>query len=703
MIRTLTLALLVGLSPRLLAQPCTPTTTFGPDGGSYVAGVLMGGAEAIDNPTSFTPGVSYQDYTYTGPGRWTRLQAGSSYFLTITAGPFVGTRYAAWIDYDGDEHFESFELVADQVSTSAGQAMLFSFTTPDILLPRVSRMRVRAAYNMATADPCANFLYGETEDYLVVLENGASCVPFTQYGSSEGDRISAISLAGESTSLNLQDAYEDRTWAGALVLDLGSNQVIQVTSGEYNDNSIAVWADWSGNGVFGDWGPELLGVATTSTAFETVSIPFTVPTDYTDVPQVRLRVRLWFGDTPNPCNTQNFGQTIDLTAAIALPSGPCPVGVGSLFPAVQIATVDLNGHLWSASPWNFSSYQMALEPGPALVRGTTQSLSTTTTTITSGFPNQTHAWMDFNGDGDFSDAGEFIGSDFGDGSFSFQLPSTTPVGHTWLRIRARGASPVDPPTDGCAFQLNTLGTMMDIRVTVQDPDGPCIPQSTFWTLFGDFIDGVELNTLSNTGTGGLAQAEYHDYTSLSTSVPIGSAQVLSIISGANATNWLGAGIDWDEDGTWEGPGEFLGVFNAGGSYSTVNIPFTVPNVSPGAKRMRVRAFPTSTAAACATAEFGETEDYTVVVETNTGIASLDAAQPKLIADGSVEGTWLLSDGSWSGASAEVLDPAGRRLWSGAITHTRQAIALPSVSSGIYTLKLQQGDRSWTGRFAQLTR
>jgi hypothetical protein len=93
----------------------------------------------------------------------------------------------------------------------------------------------------------------------------------------------------------------------------------------------------------------------------------------------------------------------------------------------------------------------------------------------------------------------------------------------------------------------------------------------------------------------------------------------------------------------------------------------------------------------------------VVVETNTGIASLDDAQPKLIADGSVEGTWLLSDGSWSGASAEVLDPAGRRLWSSTITYTRQAIALPSGSSGIYTLKLQQGDRSWTGRFTQLTR
>lgn len=692
-------ALLLSAASSALAQPCTPTTTFGPDGGSYVAGVLIGGAEAINNPTTFTPGSSYQDYTYTGPGRWTRLQAGSSYFLTITAGPFVGTRYAAWIDYDGDDEFESFELVANQASTSAGQAILFSFNTPDALFPRVARLRVRAAYNMTTPDPCANFLYGETEDYLVVLEDGAPCVPFAQYGSTEGDRITGITLAGEDLNFNVQGAYADWSWAGAFVLALGSDQVIQVTSGEYTDNSIAVWADWSGNGVFGDFGPELLGVASTSSAFETVSIPFTVPTDYPDVPQVRLRVRLWFGETPNPCNTQNFGQTIDLTAAIALPSGPCPVGVGSLYPAIQLATVELNGFLHTPAPWDYPMYQMGLEPGPALIRGTTQTLNTTTTTLTPGSPNATDAWIDLNGDGDFSDAGEFIGSDFGPGNFSFELPSSTPVGHTWLRIRARDASPVDPPTDGCAFDLNPLGTMMDIRVTVQDPAGPCIPQNTYWTLFGDFIDGVELNTLSNTGTGGLAQAEYHDYTSLSTTLPIGSSQVLSITTGSNATSWFSADIDWNGDGSWDDPGEFLGESVAGGSFGTLTFPFTVPNVAPGPKRLRVRALPTPVTSLCGPSTFGETEDYTVVVETNTGMEGLERTQPSLIADGSAEGTMLLSDASWSGANAEVLDMAGRRVWSGTITSTRQAIVLYAQATGIYNLVLHKNDRSWSSRFA----
>jgi hypothetical protein len=344
-------------------------------------------------------------------------------------------------------------------------------------------------------------------------------------------------------------------------------------------------------------------------------------------------------------------------------------------------------------------YQMALEPGPALIRSTTQTLVTTTTTLTPGSPTATDAWIDLNGDGDFSDAGEFIGSEFGTGNFSFELPSSTPVGHTWMRIRARPATPVDPPTDGCAFVLNPLGTMMDIRVTVEDPDGPCIPQSTYWTLFGDFIDGVELNTLSNTGTGGLAQAEYHDYTGLSTSVPIGSSQVLTITSGANSTDWLGAGIDWDGDGTWDAAGEFLGIFPAGGSFSTVEIPFTVPNVPPGPKRLRVRAFPNNLASSCGTAEFGETEDYTVVVETNTGMEGLERTQPSLIADGSAEGTVLLSDVSWSGANAEVLDMAGRRVWSGTISSTRQAIVLYAQATGIYNLVLHKNDRSWSNRFA----
>lgn len=679
---------------------CTPTTTFGPDGGSYVARVQMGGAEAIDNTTTFTPGTAYQDYTYEGAGLWTRIQAGNTYFLTITAGPFVGTQYAAWLDLNGDEEFAENEQVASQASTSAGQAMIFSFDLPDLVIPLVTRLRVRAAYNMTTPDPCANFLYGETEDYLVVIENNTPCVPFTQYGTTEGDRITGISLAGENLSITEQGAYLDKSYGPAAVLGFGSDQVIQVTSGEYAESSIAVWADWSGSGAFGDWAPEFLGAATTSSPFETVGIPFTVPTDIPEVSQLRLRVRLWFGAVPDPCNTQNFGQTIDLTAAIAFPSGPCPVGVGSYYPGVPITGVDLNGTAYPPTPWVYPFYQTMLDPGPALIRGTEQTLSVTST----GPGRRTSAWMDLNGDGDFSDADELIGISNGNGDFTFTVPNSTPVGHSWIRIRTNLATP-DPEMDGCAFIADPypLGTMMDIRVTIEDPAGPCIPQSTYWTLFGDFIDGVELNTLSNTGTGGLAQAEYHDHTALSTSLPIGSAQVLSITSGDNSTDWLGAGIDWDGDGTWEGPGEFLGVFNAGGSYSTVDIPFTVPNVTLGPKRMRVRAFPSSTAAACASTVFGETEDYTVVVETNTGISSLDDTQPKLITDGSAEGTWLLSDASWSGARAALLDLAGRQLWTGTITNTRQAIDMPSGSSGIYTLQLQQGARSWTGRFTHLAR
>lgn len=694
------LALLLSAVQLNAQDYCTPTTTFGPDGGSYIARVQMGGAEAIDNTTTFTPGTAYQDFTYGGPGLWTRIQAGNTYFLTITAGTFVGTQYAAWIDFNGNGEFAENEQVASQASTSAGQAMIISIDLPEVLLPLVTRLRVRAAYNMTTPDPCANFLYGETEDYLVVIENSAPCVPFSQYGTTQGDRITGISLAGENLSITEQGAYLEKSYGPAPVLGFGSDQVIQVTSGEYAESSIAVWADWSGSGAFGDWAPEFLGAATTSSPFETVSIPFTVPTDYPEVGQLRLRIRLWFGDVPDPCNTQNYGQTIDLTAAIALPSGPCPVGVGSYYPGLPITAVDLNGTAYPPNPWVYPFYQMMLEPGTTLIRGTEQTLSVTST----GVGRRTSAWMDLNGDGDFSDVNELIGISNGNGDYTFSVPASTPIGHSWIRIRTNLATP-DPETDGCAFitDFYPIGTMMDIRVTVQDPEGPCIPQSTYWTLFGDFIDGVELNTLSNTGTGGLAQAEYHDYTALSTTLAIGSSQVLSITSGENPTDWLGAGIDWNGDGTWESAGEFLGVFSAGGSFSTVDIPFTVPNVTPGPKRMRVRAFPSSTASACAGSGFGETEDYTVVVETNTGLSSSDEGAPQLIADVSGQGAVLLSSTFWNGSHVEVLDLAGRRMWSGSIMHIRQVIDLPSGSSGIYTLKLQQGDRRWAGRFVHMTR
>lgn len=698
-------AILLSAALPALAQPCTPTTTFGPDGGSYVARVQFGGVFAIDHTTTFSPGVSYQDYIFSGPDRWARVQPGTTVPLSITAGPFVGTQYAAWIDLDGNDDFSVEELVAQQTSTSAGQIMTFSVPIPSTALKMVTRMRVRAAFNMTTPDPCANFLYGETEDYLVVLDDLAPCVPFATYGATEGDQITALNLAGTPFPAiwGPITAYANIDFGG-VQLNIGGSYNFSVTSGSYAEDRIAIWVDWDGSGELGDDPSELIGTALTSTPFETVTFPFVVPTQVNVEPrQVRIRVRLWYGVPVGPCDDVAYGQTVDFSAAIQVPSCPCLPVVSTYIMQHPIGSVDIDGFSYASSGVNaYPYYKMNFTPGPALEQGSTHTLTVGTSTLIP--ETRVHVWLDANADLDFSDAGEYVGSVVsgpGGGlvSIPFTIPATSPVGHTFLRIRTTAFSPFTI-TNGCNTGGLNTGEFMDLRLTIEDPAGPCIPGNNQWTLYGDVINGVELNTLSNTGTGAQFGPEYTDYTAQNTTLEIGNAYTIHVTSGNSSPNGLGVWIDWNNDQDFDDADEAIGQTITGAPNETFSTTFTTPAVTPGPKRMRVRCwYGTTPGTACERKDWGETEDYTVVVETNAGITTQVSAQPKLIADGSVEGTVLLSDASWNSANVEVLDMSGRRVWSGTITSTRQAIALPGEVTGIYNLVLHKNDRSWSSRFA----
>jgi len=696
------LAFLLLTSGSIQGYYCTPTTTFGPDGGSYVARVQLSGATAIDNTTTFDAGQSFQEYVYTGPSHWARIQPGTTITLTITAGPATATDYAAWIDYDGNEVYESDEMVAFQQSTTSGQVMVFSIAVPVEVPNQVTRLRVRAAFNMSTADPCSNFLFGETEDYLVVCENGPPCVPFATFGTTEGDRITAVDLVGLSPSVgSLTSTYTNYDLIGPTV-EIGGSYSIVVTSGDYATDRIAVWVDWDGSGILDDQVGELIGEALTSAPFETVTFPFVVPLGEVEPRQVRLRVRLWYGNPTGPCDDVSFGQTIDYTVAISIPNGPCMTTASAYYLIHPMGAVDVDGFAYAASgAGGYPYYAMNFTNGPAYVRGTSHTLTVGTT-----FSNtRVHAWLDANADGDFSDPGEALGdalSGIGGGpvSIPFTIAAGSPVGHTFLRIRT-----TKPTTlaydDGCAFKLANTGEMMDLRIAVEDPAGPCMPQNSSWTLYGDYIDGVVLNTLSNTGTGGQFGLEYEDHTAMSTDLTIGSPNTVSVTSGYAAPNGLGVWIDWNDDLDFDDPQESIGQGTASSSNFTLDLPFTVPNVSLGPKRMRVRAwYGSSSATACDDQDFGATEDYTVVVETNTGVTEALASTPQLRPGPDANSMLLTTDASWNGATYRVLDLSGRLVRSGRITDERTAIRCEGLATGVHALQVTLGVRTWTERFVR---
>lgn len=150
----------------------------------------------------------------------------------------------------------------------------------------------------------------------------------------------------------------------------------------------------------------------------------------------------------------------------------------------------------------------------------------------------------------------------------------------------------------------------------------CIPIMNPGVTDGDFIDGVSLGNINNMSTGSINGSFYNDYTSLSTTLNIGSTYQLVIKGGAFAPDYYTAWIDYNVNYNLNDPGEQLGTFQTASSYQTQIITFTVPsNAVLGSTRLRVRCVYSSSIAndPCSNGSYGETEDYTIVIAPALGL------------------------------------------------------------------------------------
>ena len=160
----------------------------------------------------------------------------------------------------------------------------------------------------------------------------------------------------------------------------------------------------------------------------------------------------------------------------------------------------------------------------------------------------------------------------------------------------------------------------------------CIPVYTTGTSFGDQIEGVELEDISNTESGGeISGTGYSDYTDLSTELTNGVTYTMTVTNASPYSITITSWIDYNQNEVFE-TDEVLGNLSLA-SAASGNIEFTVPITALGGDtRLRVRGiYPSGLATPldpCSSATYGETEDYTVVLtgglENNiavTGISS----------------------------------------------------------------------------------
>ncbi|MFM1945739.1 MAG: hypothetical protein RL207_22 [Bacteroidota bacterium] len=173
-------------------QYCTsnvgPTSTVD----SNVELVQIAGAAGNINFIGCPAVIGVQDLTTLSVA----LNAGGSYVLNVKFGT-CGGNYAgageAWIDFDQNGNFDSYESIGTWTGTPPVAISAFNFTVPANAQNGTSRMRVmqREAGSLPL-NPCGTYTWGSVMDFGITIGNGIDCTGFI--GDDVNDPINITAL-----------------------------------------------------------------------------------------------------------------------------------------------------------------------------------------------------------------------------------------------------------------------------------------------------------------------------------------------------------------------------------------------------------------------------------------------------------------------------------------------------------------------------
>jgi hypothetical protein len=131
----------------------------------------------------------------------------------------------------------------------------------------------------------------------------------------------------------------------------------------------------------------------------------------------------------------------------------------------------------------------------------------------------------------------------------------------------------------------------------------------------EYIYTVEVGTINNSATG---CSNYADYTSISTTMEIGSSYPISVVTAVGGTPYggyegdqCGIWVDWNQDGDFYDSNETVYTASGYGLFTTTITP--PADALVGDTRMRVRLMYTGTLSPCGGTTYGEVEDYTITI------------------------------------------------------------------------------------------
>jgi len=617
----------IALNP-VLAYCTSNLYSIGCQYGDYIDNFVLAD---IHNLLSGCSSQGFGDFTNLS----TTLLIGNTYPLQITN--HVGSQYVCvWIDLDNSFSFDNNErLISNATMPGSSQNYTFDLAVPVSASPGEYRLRVRTAWNVNPADPCALYQYGETEDYTVFLMSGvqAATINGTITSAGTGLPIQGATVADASgfysATTGIDGHYElSEMPAGIYTLNisklsyqpftsdpisLSAGQTITAnfvlapsqgycvsnlysagcSGGDNINNFILGDIQHSGSGCsLGGYG-DFTAMTTSLEIGNTYEVQITSQywqqhiclwIDWNDSyyfdPNERLLTNQWM-QLPN----------VPYTFQITIPASATP-GIHRL----RVRTVWNTDYFDPCATYQYGEvedYTVFLAEGVQ-----TGNIAGTITDSQNGSPVANALVEDAAG----------VYSTLTTPHGQYQL-SNLPAGNYILNVTKTGFAP---------FTSNQIMVIAG-ETTIQDvilAPVPAYCTTNLYTVgcsYGDFIDDFTLENIQNLNSG-CSNGNYGDFTDLSTEVLAGNSYTMQVSAGYNGHS-LNIWIDLNDDFYFDEPENILSNYYLADMGVTYSPQITIPaDANDGSHRMRVRSsYGAPGNSPCETYTYGEVEDYTVII------------------------------------------------------------------------------------------
>ncbi|HUM47333.1 MAG TPA: GEVED domain-containing protein, partial [Chitinophagales bacterium] len=346
----------------------------------------------------------------------TELELGSAYSAVMQSGatPYA-QGFGIWIDYNNDEDFDD----ADEFVYASPFASTGQFTTT-ITMPSeasyagVRRMRVRCRYNtvITSGESCAQFSYGETEDYTVTI-------------SAATTSMSYVSSTVTQTNFNALGLGElDAEIIGIQVMTIGALNPLDVSSLTLNSNGCSNFAsDVDAVKIYYTGGSPVFSADQLYAIVSDLSAPVIVNATLSPGPNY-----FWVGYDIAP--NASIGDALDAectqivmtgSGGTKVPAITAPPGfreINYCFPTytnlctsndfIDNVTLNTLSNVGTGCNGNLNNY--IYYPPSGNLTTSLELSSNYTITLQSGqeWDQGIGVWIDFNNDLDFNDADEFV-------------------------------------------------------------------------------------------------------------------------------------------------------------------------------------------------------------------------------------------------------------------------------------------------------